>query len=331
VLAIVADRFGPPEVLRLREWPDPTPGPGEVLIGVAAAGVNPVDAGNRANGSWAGISAPVVLGSDVAGTIVGLGEGVRRFQIGDRVFAMLDFLGRQAGAYAQLVATQAESVTLIPPGIDFVAAAAVPLAAGTAYEAVVNRLSLKAGETVVIIGAAGGVGSFAVQLARESGADVIAVSSPSHWPLLGDLGASAFVDYRGARIAEKVLRQVPSGVEAVLDLVGDGSLAAMLPAIRPGGRAATTVGLDGDLEAAIDRNLTLHGVLVRPDGGRLKALAKLIETGRLHSVVDETYPLERAADAHVRLETGHGQGKLVLRVPPINPDLPGIATPESPS
>ncbi|HLO36232.1 MAG TPA: NADP-dependent oxidoreductase [Candidatus Deferrimicrobium sp.] len=315
MLAIVAERFGPPEVLRIRDWPDPTPGPGEILVAVEAAGVNPVDAGNRADGTWAGIEPPMILGSDLAGTVMALGEGVQAFAPGDRVLAMVEFLGRQEGAYAQLVTLPADWAAPIPDGVDVVEAAAVPLAAGTAYEAIVNRLAVRADEIVVILGAAGGVGVFAVQLAAAAGAHVIAVASETHWDLLRSLGVTECVDYRGRQVADAILRHAPGGADAVLDLVGGGSLAAVLGSVRPGGRAATTVALDGDLEPAIDRNLILHGILVRPDGARLRAIAGLMAAGRLRVVVDRTYPWEEAADAHARVETGHGRGKVVLLVP----------------
>ena len=311
MLAVVAETFGPPDVLRIREVPDPELRPGEVLIEVVAAGVNPVDAGNRADGTWAGVTAPVIVGSDVAGTVRELGSDVP-FRRGDRVFAMVDFLGRQSGTYAQLVAVPADLVVRIPRGIDFAGAAAVPLAAGTAYECV-RRLRIRPGETVAIIGAGGGVGTFAVQLARNAGASVVAVASRRHWPLVRELGARGFVD-RGDRVVEAILDQYPSGVDAVVDLVGGGAVSRILPAVRPFGRIATTAALDGDLDLAVDRNLTLEGVLVRPDGRRLRALARLLATGRLRAVVDQLLPWEAAAEAHARLETGHGRGKIVLLV-----------------
>jgi NADPH2:quinone reductase len=311
MLAVIAETFGPPDVLRISEVPDPEPGPGEVLIEVVAAGVNPVDAGNRADGTWAGISAPVIVGSDVAGIIRELGTDVP-FRRGDRVFAMVDFLGRQSGTYAQLVAVPADLIVRIPRGVDFVTAAAVPLAAGTAFECI-RRLHIKRGERVAILGAAGGVGSFAVQLARNVGATVVAVASERHWPLLRELGARGFVDHR-RRVADGILSQYPTGLDAVIDLVGDGALSRVLPAVRPTGRLATTVTFHGDLELAVDRNMTLHGVLVRPDGRRLRALARLLATGRLRAIVDQVLPWEAAAEAHSRLETGHGRGKIVLLV-----------------
>lgn len=314
MLAMVAEKFGPPSVLRLRDWPAPEIDRDEVLLGVEAAGVNPVDAGNRADGSWAGIVAPFIPGSDAAGTILAVGAGVRGFSVGDRVFAMVDFLGRQMGTYAELVAVRAEHVALIPDGLGTVEAATVPLAAGTAYEAVATRLAIEAGETIVILGAAGGVGAFAVQMVRDRGASVVAVASRRHWAFLRRLGATTCIDYHEGEVAQSILKRHPSRVDAVVDLVGSGSLADVVDAIKPFGRAATTVAIDGDLGPAIDRNLTIHGVLVRPDGARLRAIAGLLAAGRIRAPVAKAYPLLRAADAHVRIETGHGWGKLVLKV-----------------
>jgi NADPH2:quinone reductase len=225
---------------------------------------------------------------------------------------MVDFLGRQSGTYAQLVAVPADLVVRIPRRVDFVQAAAVPLAAGTAFECV-RRLRIRPGETVAIVGAGGGVGSFAVQLARNVGAIVVAIASQRHWPLLRELGATGFVDRRDG-VVEAILDQHPAGIDAVIDLVGGGALSRVLPAVRPLGRIATTVAFDGDLDLAVDRNLTLEGVLVRPDGRRLRALARLLAAGRLRAIVDQVLPWEAAAEAHARLESGHGRGKIVLLV-----------------
>lgn len=312
--AIVAARFGPPDVLELQDIPDPVPGRGQVLILTHAIGVNPVDTSNRQDGAWAGITAPAVVGSDVAGVVAAVGPGVDQVRTGDRVYAMVDFLGRQVGTYAELVVADADLVFAMPQDLTFVEAAAVPLAAGTAYEAVVNRLRVRAGETIAILGAAGGVGAFATQLAVMKRARVIAIASRHHWALLESLGAARCIDHHDGPLLGRLRAESPEGVDALLDLVGQSSLANLVEAVRPFGRVASTVALDGNLDPAIDRNLTIHGILVRPDGERLRRLTKLIRDGKIRPIVDEVLPWERASDAHVRIETGHGRGKVVLEV-----------------
>ncbi len=171
--AIVLRRFGAPEELRLQDVADPEPGPREVRIAVAAAGTNPVDAGNRDDGSWAGIEVPFVLGYDVAGAIDAVGTEVDHMSVGDTVMAMTGF-PRGAGGYAQLVVTDSDLVATLEPGIDLVEAAATPLAAGTALE-VLERLAVPRGGTLLVLGASGGVGLFLLQLASHAGLEVIAV------------------------------------------------------------------------------------------------------------------------------------------------------------
>src|SRR4051794_29075402 len=175
--AAVAERFGAPEVLAIRELPIPRPGPGQLLVRVHAAGVNPVDASNRADGAWAGLEAPFVVGSDASGVVQAVGDGVTGFAPGDAVFSFSPFLGNRAGSCAEYQAIDAAFAAAKPARLSHSQAAAIPLAAGTAYELVVRRLALAPGERVLILGAAGGVGGFAVQLAKRARAVVLGVAS----------------------------------------------------------------------------------------------------------------------------------------------------------
>src|SRR4051812_16639480 len=163
--AMVIPRFGGPELFERREVPTPAPGPGEVLVRVIASGTNPVDAKLRADGSWAGLTPPVILGGDVAGVVEQVGPGVRDLAAGDEVYYSPEVFGNQSGSYAEYNVAPAAEVARKPANLSFVEAAAVPLAGGTAWEAVVRRLKVTVGETVLIHGGAGGVGSFAVQIA----------------------------------------------------------------------------------------------------------------------------------------------------------------------
>lgn len=190
----------------------------------------------------------------------------------------------------------------------------MPLAATTAFE-VLRRLDLAPGEWLLIHGGGGGVGTFAVQLAAAAGLRVVASASSSHHQLLLELGAESCVDYSVEDVCEGALHRVGDEVDGVADFVGAETLANSLPALRDRGAAATIAGLEGDLELLIDKNQTLHGILLDPsDPSALFAVAEELAEGRLRPVISEVLPLEAAADSHRRLEAGHLQGKLVLEV-----------------
>jgi NADPH2:quinone reductase len=310
--ALVVERPGGPEALRPRELPDPRPGPGQVLVAVEAAGVNPVDAGNRADPSWAGLAPPYVVGYELAGTVVAGGDGVAG-PAGQPVWGLLPVRGTRWGAYAELVALDAGLVGPRPAGLDAVHAAALPLAGATAWQ-LLDRLDPRPGEWILVHGAAGGVGSLLVQLARARGARVAASASAPRRALLDRLGVEVFLDRHAGDVAGRARRAVGRDLDMVADLVGQGTLAASLPVLREGGRAGSIVELAGDLELAVDRNITLHGLLLRPGRAVLEALAGAVAAGRLAPVVDQVLDLAGAADAHRRVETRRGQGKVVLRV-----------------
>jgi NADPH:quinone reductase len=311
--AIVVRQFGGPEVLQLEELPVPEIGPDELLVEVHAAGVNPVDVSNHEDGEWAGIELPYTPGSDVSGVVRAIGEHVTHFAPGDEVFALTEFLGLRHGSYAEFQPVPEAFAARKPRALSHVEAGSVPLAAGTAFEAVIRRLDLQRDERVVIFGAAGGVGGFATQLAIGRGAAVIAVARAASHGYLRTLGAALTIDHSFddavAQIADAV-----GEVDAVIDLVGAHTVAESLSLLRQGGRVATVASLAGDLERAIDRNLTLHGVLVRPDGGRLAELAALLERGELRTTVRAEHPLEDVSTAHREVLRGRVPGKTVIRV-----------------
>jgi len=312
--AIVYDTFGGPDVLHLREVALPEPGPGQVRVAISAAGTNPVDAQNRQDGSWADLHPPVIPGCDASGVIDVIGPGVRRFAPGDEVFYMVDFLNNASGTYAEYHVVDAALIARKPQSLTHVEAAALPLAAGTAYETIIRRLALTRGEWVLLYGAAGGVGSLALQMAVAQGAHVIAVACAQHHPLLSALGALACLDYTTQDVLAEAQRIAGRKLDAVADFVGGETLAESLAVIRPYGRAASSVGVRGDLDRLLDLNLTLHGILVRPEQRRLEAFDRLVSTGALRPIIDQVLPLQEAAQAHRRLESGHGQGKIVLVV-----------------
>lgn len=309
-------RFGGPELFEERDVERPEPGPGEVLVRVVVAGTNPVDTKLRADGSFAGLEPPVVLGSDVSGVVEQVGAGVAEFAPGDEVYYTPEIFGPGSnGGYAEYHLARAEIVAKKPPSTSHEEAAAVPLAGGTAYEVLVRRLAVKIGETVLIHGGAGGVGSFAVQIARAAGARVIATAGPDNQQTLRDLGADVALDYRQADVAGAALEETNgTGVDAVFDCVGGATIVESIPATRPFGRLATILGAQGDLTPLYVNNQTLHGVLLMRERARLDEMSLLLERGLMKPLVDEVTDLAQVGEAHRRLESGHRRGKVVLRV-----------------
>jgi NADPH2:quinone reductase len=310
--ALVVEQPGGPEVMRLRELPAPRPGPGQVVVAVEAAGVNPVDAGNRADPGWAGVSPPYVVGYELAGRIQAAGDEAG-WRPGELVWGLLPVRGTRWGTYAELVTLDAARVARRPPSLSAVQAASLPLTGATSVQ-LLDRLDPKPGEWLLVHGAAGGVGSLFVQLARARGVRVVASASAQREPLVRELGVEVFVDRHAGQVAERACRAIGQELDMVADLVGYGTLAASLPMVRDGGRAGSIVELAGDLEPAVDRNLTLEGVLVRPSRQVLEAVAAAVADGSLRPVVDQVLELADAAVAHRRVESRRGQGKVVLQV-----------------
>jgi NADPH:quinone reductase-like Zn-dependent oxidoreductase len=298
--AVVVDRPGGPEVLRLVEVTRPQAAPGEVVVEVEAVGVNPVDIGNREDPSWAGITAPYVVGYELAG---------REVETGEAVWALLPVRGTTQGALAECVALPREYVAPRPPELHPIVAAALPLAGCTALQ-VLDRMPLVAGSWVLVHGASGGVGHLLVQLAGGLGLRVAAAARPEERRPLEELGVDLWLDRAHPSPAAAAAEQLGHELDAVVDLVG-GRLESSLPYVRVGGHAASIVDLSGDLDLAIDRNIDLHGVLVRPGRDKLYELSAAVASG-LRPRVTETYPLNRVADAHRRLQAGRVGGKLVI-------------------
>jgi NADPH2:quinone reductase len=308
--AVLVSQFGGPEQLRLGQAADPVAGRGQVRIAVHAAGVNPVDAGNRADGRWAGLRVPCILGYDVAGVIDSVGDGVSGLAPGDRVMGMTHFPDG-AGGYAELAVVDADLAAPISAAISFTEAAATPLAAGTAL-VVLARLGLPPASRLLVLGASGGVGLFLVQLAAAAGVVTIGVGRQAMHAQLSALGAAACVDYTREDVAARALAGGP--VDAIADLVGGTLAAAALPALRPGGQIAAIATPDLDLDPLLDANITFHGVLIGDDGDRVRALAALLDRKALRPVISHVLPLAAAAEAHRILERRHAGGKIILDV-----------------
>ena len=301
--------LGGPEVLEVEEVPRPEPGPTEVLVRQAAAGVNPVDWKVRARGGFLG-EPPFTVGWDVAGVVEELGAGVTRFAVGDRVFGMPRF-PREAAAYAEYVTSPSRQLARIPDGMRDVEAGGLPLAGLTAWQALVETADVRPGQRVLVLAAAGGVGHLAVQIAKARGAYVIGTARFVKQAFLYELGADEAVDYTSDPV-----ESVVSDVDVVLDLVGGEASAPTVACLRDGGlyiAVPSASALDHLRELAGDR-VRVTGILVEPDRTGLEGLAALVEAGQLKVTVEQTFPLEQVAQAHQFGETGRTQGKLVLTV-----------------
>lgn len=291
--AVQVTRFGGPDVLRLAEVEKPSPISTEVLVRVVAAGINPVDAKTRRGegvSRWVG-PPPFVPGWDVAGEVVQMGYGVTRFKVGDMVFGMPRF-PRAAHAYAEYVTAPSHQLASMPRGLSPIEAAALPLAALTAWQCLVDVADVDEETTVLIHGASGGVGDLAVQIAKFFAACVVTTGRQDRAALM------------------------KRDVDVALDLVGGEDTRALLDTLREGGLllAVAEGATDAVKAAAAQRGVQVFEPLVEPDGGALEEIRRLVESGRLRVKVEEVFPLERAAAAHERLERGGVRGKLVLEV-----------------
>jgi NADPH:quinone reductase-like Zn-dependent oxidoreductase len=308
VRAIGIHEFGGRDKLQLIELPEPKVPPDFVKIRIHAAGVNPVDWKIREGRSEPRFPVvfPVVPGWDAAGVVADVGPAVMEFEPGDEVYAYCrkHFLGE--GTYAEFVSVPDAYVARKPESLSFEQAAGIPLASLTAYQALFLTAGLTAGERVLVSAAAGGVGSFAVQLALDAGAEVIGVASEANRDRVLELGAYEVID-RSRDAVHAVLEIVPEGVDVVFDLYGDERLG---DAVREGGRLVSIASPPSYRE----RGVIPSYVFVRPDGERLEELAALADDGRLVVDIAEVLPLEQAARAQELSEGGHVRGKLVLRV-----------------
>ena len=299
--------FGGPEALRLEDLPRPEPGPREVLIRVMAASVNPVEYKIRQGGYLPKEALPLTLGRDVAGVVEAVGVEVAKFRPKDDVYAMLD---RSHGGYAEYVVEAMENCAVPPGRLDFVQAAAVPLAGLTAWQGLFDHGHLTAGQRVLIHGAAGGVGHFAVQFARARGAEVIATCSGEDAAFVRDLGASQVIDYHAERFEDGV-----RDVDLVFDLVAGETQDRSWAVLKDGGALVSTLKEPDPAKAAAKHARGVH-YMAHPSGAQLAEIAQLIEAGEVDPTIDRVFPLDAAAEAERKLETEHVRGKVVLDLQP---------------
>ncbi|GIF14711.1 NADP-dependent oxidoreductase [Actinoplanes teichomyceticus] len=311
--AVTQQEFGGPEVLRVAEVPTPEPLPTEVLVRVVAAGVNPVDHKTREGHGMAGVlgSPPFILGWDVSGVVEKVGFGVHTLAAGDEVYGM-PWFPRQAGAYAEYVTAPSRHFVRKPATLSHTEAAAVPLAALTAWQSFTAATTIRPGQRVLVHAAAGGVGHFAVQFAKHLGAHVIGTASASKHAWLRSLGADEVIDYTTTRFEDVV-----KDVDVVLDLIGDEDTGVRSVAtLAPGGLliAVPSGVAPAVASAAAEAGVRAIPYLVEPDGPALAEIAGLIDAGKVRVEVAEVLPLAEAAEAHRRLATGRTRGKLVLEI-----------------
>ncbi|GHO97844.1 NADPH:quinone reductase [Reticulibacter mediterranei] len=314
--AIQVHTFGGPEVLTYQDVPRPTAGVGEVLIRVQAAGVNPAE--------WKAVSGltrrvrevplPFIPGWDVSGIIEEVGPDVTAFQQGDAVYGLLRFPSPSAGTYAEYTTGPVADLALKPTSIDHIQAAAVPMAALTAWQGLFVHGRMEAGQTVLITGAAGGVGHFAVQLAKSKGARVIGVASGRHAAFLHELGVDQFIDYTSTSPEGAV-----HDVDLVVDTAGGMNGDPLLSVLKPGGTlipiSANQFSPERVAQAGVSIVTTIGPVMqVRSSGAQLVEIGKLIDAGQVRVAIDTVVPLAEAARAHERSAAGHVRGKIVLAI-----------------
>ncbi|MBV7252454.1 NADP-dependent oxidoreductase [Streptomyces albidoflavus] len=307
--AIIQESYGGPEVLHETRVPRPEPGPGEILVAVRAAGVNPTDWKHRAQAGFVD-RLPLVLGWDVSGVVEAVGYGVTLFAPGEEVFGMLPY-PHGSGSHAEYVVGPARAFTRKPTVIDHVQAGALPLVSLTAYQALIDTAGIGPGQRVLIHAAAGGVGHVAVQIAKAHGAYVIGTASAPKHDLLRELGADEVVDYRTTDVADAV-----DGVDMVLDPLGGETRARSVGLLRPGGTLVSLLSGGSAEEAAhvAERGVRTATMLVEADHAGMNAVADLVAAGALRPRVEATFPLAEAAAAHRLGETGRTTGKIVLEV-----------------
>jgi NADPH:quinone reductase-like Zn-dependent oxidoreductase len=330
--AFILDRYGKGERLRLGEMPEPEMGDNDVLVEVHAAGVNPLDSKIRDGvfKLFLPYRPPLVLGHDMAGVVVRAGPGVRRFKVGDEVYARpADF---RIGTFAEFIALSEDDVALMPANLSMEEAASIPLVALTAWQVLVERAQLEKGQKVLIHAGSGGVGTIAIQLAKHLGATVATTTSTANVELVKGLGADVVIDYKKQDF-EKLLRDY----DVVLNSLGPDTLEKSLSVLRPGGKLISISGppdpaFGKDIGAgwlfrqavrllslkirrrARRRGITYSFLFMKANGDQLGEVAKLIDAGVIHPVIDRSFPFDRTPDAIAYVESGRAKGKVVINV-----------------
>ncbi|MEU9489714.1 NADP-dependent oxidoreductase [Streptomyces decoyicus] len=311
--AVAVSAFG--EKPQLMDLPQPEPGPGEVLVRLSAAGLNPVDwkIADGMFGDAMPVAFPLVLGSDGAGEVLAIGDGVRRFTVGDAVFGQFQRPEQGGGSYCELAVTDESRLAHAARSVTYATSAALPTAGMTAYN-LVEETRVTEGTRVLIVGATGGVGTFATQLAAGRGAEVIATARPAKAELMRTLGAAETVDHTAGPLADQVLAAHPDGVDVLIDMIGGpAEFAGLTRTVRDGGTAVSLIG-SADADELTEHNLRGFNFVNRPSPQLLEILAGHVDAGRLTVLVGREVGLEEAPEALETSRTGRAQGKTVLAV-----------------
>ncbi|MET7798512.1 NADP-dependent oxidoreductase [Streptomyces decoyicus] len=311
--AVAVSAFG--EKPQLMDLPQPEPGPGEVLVRLSAAGLNPVDwkIADGMFGDAMPVAFPLVLGSDGAGEVLAIGDGVRRFTVGDAVFGQFQRPEQGGGSYCELAVTDESRLAHAARSVTYATSAALPTAGMTAYN-LVEETRVTEGTRVLIVGATGGVGTFVTQLAAGRGAEVIATARPAKAELMRTLGAAETVDHTAGPLADQVLAAHPDGVDVLIDMIGGpAEFAGLTRTVRDGGTAVSLIG-SADADELTEHNLRGFNFVNRPSPQLLEILAGHVDAGRLTVLVGREVALEEAPEALETSRTGRAQGKTVLAV-----------------
>jgi NADPH:quinone reductase-like Zn-dependent oxidoreductase len=306
--AIVIHQYGGPEVLKYEDVPLPEAKENQMLVRVIAAGVNPVDGMVRSGmfEKYQKAVFPLILGGDIAGVVEKIGSKITKFKAGDPIYAYVSW--KNGGGYAEYAIVTEQEAAPKPKSISYVEAAAVPIVALTAWQALIDSAKLSAGQSVLIHGGSGGVGTFAIQIAKAHGAKVFATASTRNQDLLKELGADVAIDY-----TKQKFEDIAKDVDVVLDSVGGDTLERSYGVLKKGGFIVT---LNSPLDHA---ELDKHGIRgdeisVKPNPDELAELGKLIDAKKIKVVVSQTFPLADAIKAQEQAATGHTRGKIVLKV-----------------
>lgn len=313
--AMIIREFGGAEKFEPADMPKPVPGPGQVLVRVKASSVNPVDYKIRQwPSNWARVPVPAILGYDAAGVVEAVGDQVKTLKPGDEVFYCAKIFGRQ-GTLAEYHVEDAEIVALKPANLTFEEAASLPLAAMTAYDHIVTFFQTKPGDTVLVHAGAGGVGAFAVQLAKAAGARVIATGRKANEALIRSLGADEVIDYQNTKFEDEVNRLTGGrGVDAAFDTVGGDTVVRSIGCVRPYGKISSVVSVEGSINGMQMRNLSFYFGFMERTEAKIQALRVLAERGTIKPLIDSVFPLEKVADAHRKIEAGGMKGKIVITI-----------------
>ena len=308
--AAVIHEFGGPDVFQMEDVARPEPDDGEVLVKIHAAGINPVDWKTRQSGGIMkanDVPLPYILGWDMSGVIEEVGAGVTDFAVGQAVYGLVRFPG-MGRTYAEYVSVPAREITLKPGAIDHIHAAAVPLAALTAWQGLFEHTPLAAGQRILVQGAAGGVGHFVAQIARAHGATVIGTASARNHDYLREIGVDEVIDYHAARYEDMI-----HDVDVIFETVSAANSEGVLKTLKAGGALVSCAGLPS-AEILAQYDVRAERLLVRPDASQLAEITRLIDAGKVKPNVDAVFPLAEAGKAQALGELGRTRGKIVLQV-----------------